>query len=198
MSIHQEMHLFCPHSFANSEKIRQIILDNSKNEEDILGKATHLQYACVTACACLSGNVNLNPQTQKLYSFLSCQDWKQCVKNHGKLLTGVSIAKQSIQPVQTERAWVWQLYFCVYVRAHSKTQMESTFVIDIDSVHCQSSEKLSGGIIILTVTNTLHTHTYTHTHTMTSQNIHGQNHINSFQHSFFTVKLTSDKFLPVE
>lgn len=70
--------------------------------------------------------------------------------------------------------------------------MDSGFVTVIDSVHCESSKKVSGGIIILTTTNTLQTHT------VTSQYTHGQNNIRSLQRAFFTVKLTSDKFLPVE
>lgn len=48
------------------------------------------------------------------------------------------------------------------VYSHSEIQMDSGFVMVIDSVHCKNSKKLSGGIIILTATNHLvHTHPQT-------------------------------------
>lgn len=107
------------------------------------------------------------------------------------------------------------MFVCVCVcwracaHARSETQLDSEFVILIDSVHCKSSKKLNSGIIILTVTNTLptnshkesHSHTHKHKHKLThriTQKITYNALQDSMPRAFLTVKLSPDEYLPAE
>lgn len=62
-----------------------------------------------------------------------------------------------------------------HIHTHSEAQLHPGFIIVIDSVHCKSSKKLSSGIIILTVTNTLNTQSCTYTQAHNTDNVHRQN-----------------------
>lgn len=137
-------------------------------------KTWFIQPACVRACVLLCVWFHLISKKQKL----AVRGGSKEQKTVTKLLTGVSIAEQSIRLAQTERAGVWQLHVCVC--AHSETQLDFGFIIvvAIDSVHCKSCKKQSSGIIILTVTNILPTHTQSHT----LLHIHASTELRTYTH----------------